>query len=147
MKKGFTLAELLAVIVILGLLALIAVPVVLNKIKSTKEDLYNNQIEMIKSGAISYVTSEITHLKSDSPFYTPVTNHTRVTITKTLSELQTYGFLDENILNPLCDGSDKYFSPLETKIEIIYDGREFSYEVSSTGNLRESCTAKIDRGN
>ena len=46
MKKGFTLAELLAVIVILGLLALIAVPVVLNKIKSTKEDLYNNQIEM-----------------------------------------------------------------------------------------------------
>lgn len=146
MKKGFTLVEMLAVIVVLGLLALIAIPTVLNKIKSTKEDLYDNQIEMIKSGATNYVTDQVSHLKSDSNFYTAITTHTATTFDISLNDLQLGGFLEKNISNPLCDGEDKYFSPTETKIKIKYDGKEFSYEVFSTSNLRESCTAKIDRG-
>lgn len=142
MRKGFTLAELLAVISILGLIALITIPNVLTKLKSSKEDLYNNQIEEIKAGAQSYITYEISHLKTSSPLYTPVTTHTSTTITVTLNDLQEAGMLDKNISNPLCDGSDKYFSPEETKIKIKYDGKEFEYEVFNDFDLRQSCTAK-----
>ena len=43
MKKGFTLVEVLAVITILGVLAVIIVPAVDKGIKSAKDDAYNKQ--------------------------------------------------------------------------------------------------------
>ena len=45
MKKGFTLVELLAVIVILALIALITAPVVLNVIESSRDKTYRRSIE------------------------------------------------------------------------------------------------------
>lgn len=145
-SKGFTLAELLAVISVLGLIAIITIPTVLNKVKSTKEDLYNNQIEMIKSGAISYVTNEISSLQADSLFYEAIMNHRSTSINISLNKLQQGGFLEENISNPLCDGDDKYFSPEETIVQIKYDGKEFYYEIlDRDGAVRESCTEKIVR--
>ena len=48
-KKGFTLVELLAVIIILGILALITTPLVLNTIESTR-------LGAAKTGATNYVT-------------------------------------------------------------------------------------------
>lgn len=49
-KKGFTLVELIGVIILLGVIALIAFPIVTNSIKSSKEKAYNAQInEIIES--------------------------------------------------------------------------------------------------
>lgn len=45
MKKGFTLVELLAVIVILALIALITAPVVLNVIESSRDKTYKRSID------------------------------------------------------------------------------------------------------
>lgn len=46
MKKGFTLVELLAVIVILAIIALIATPIILNIIKDSKEEANQRSVEM-----------------------------------------------------------------------------------------------------
>ncbi len=51
MKKGFTLVELLAVIVILGFVALLTIPAVRDSIKYASEEAYNANIEAIKKAA------------------------------------------------------------------------------------------------
>ena len=48
MKKGFTLVELLVVIVILGLLALVAYPSIIKIINDSKKEAYNSQIKVIE---------------------------------------------------------------------------------------------------
>ena len=49
MKKGFTLVEMLAVITLLGLLALVIIPASEAIIKNSKNDSYNIQIQNIKN--------------------------------------------------------------------------------------------------
>ena len=53
-KKGFTLVELLVVIAILAVIMLIATPIILNNINSSKEKSYNNQILSFKESAKRY---------------------------------------------------------------------------------------------
>ncbi len=149
-NKGFTLVELLAVIVILGLISLIAVPAVLNNIKTTKEDLYNTQIDLIKAGAVGYVTDSIAHSNVNQTISDMAKSHTPQTITISLSQLQAAGAIEADVMNPFCDGENKYFSPELTKIEIKYDGKDFEYDVyyETSGfdnkyeKLKTSCVAK-----
>lgn len=47
-QKGFTLVELLAVIIILGIIALIVVPIVNDTLKEQREKLYEKQINTIE---------------------------------------------------------------------------------------------------
>ena len=51
MKKGFTLAELLGVIIILGVIALITFPIVNRNIRESQEQLYATQLEEIELAA------------------------------------------------------------------------------------------------
>ena len=59
MKKGFTLVELLAVIVILALIALITIPVILNVVEKSKTKTYYRSIEAygkaIEKGIAEYI--------------------------------------------------------------------------------------------
>ncbi|MBR3229569.1 MAG: prepilin-type N-terminal cleavage/methylation domain-containing protein [Bacilli bacterium] len=48
MKKGFTLVELLVVLVIIGMLSLVVYPSIMGVIKSSREDAYNSQIKVIE---------------------------------------------------------------------------------------------------
>lgn len=140
-NKAFTLVELLAVIVILGLIALITVPTVLNKLKSTNEDLYKTQIKLIKAGAASYVADIVAHPNINPTISNIIVNGIAVDTKISLNDLQLAGAVEINVLNPLCDGDDKYFSPTQTEIILKYDGKEFSYEIDEK-SLRTSCSAK-----
>lgn len=53
-KKGFTLTEILCVIVILGLITTMVTTNVLSMTKKSNENMYCAKLEMIKSKAIEY---------------------------------------------------------------------------------------------
>jgi type IV pilus assembly protein PilA len=55
-KKGFTLVELLATIVIMGIIIAIAVPSYIHITQSTKEKAYESKKEYIEAKAISYAS-------------------------------------------------------------------------------------------
>ena len=57
-KNGFTLMELLAVIIILTLMGMIVVPIVENSINSGKDDLYIAQIDSVKASLKKYAIEE-----------------------------------------------------------------------------------------
>ena len=63
MKKGFTLIELIGVIVILGILALLAFPNILKMITETENKLSDSEKTIIYSGVDSYIIDN----KNDYP--------------------------------------------------------------------------------
>jgi len=58
MKRGFTLIEVLGVIVLLGVIALIAFPAIDNTIKESREKAYLENIRNIESVAMTYSVSQ-----------------------------------------------------------------------------------------
>lgn len=86
MKKGYTLVELLGVIVILGIIGLITVPVVQKTLMDSENSTCYEQIKLFEKAAKNYVSS--------NPYNE---NYSSVS----LDELIKKGFLDESQLeNP-----------------------------------------------
>ena len=53
-KRGFTLVEVLGVIVVIGLISFLIVPKVANTIFNSKEVAYKTQVETIENAARKY---------------------------------------------------------------------------------------------
>ena len=123
-KKGFTLVELLAVIVILSLILVIAVPSVNKYIKQSKEKAYNTQISTIIEAAQAYA--------STNPELLP--NRENISVKITLGQLKSSGLIKEEVKNP---NDDKYFDDALT-IEIKKKGETYTYDiVESTITTRD----------
>lgn len=58
-NKGFTLAELLGVIVILGLICLVAFPPILNSIKKSKNNISEATKQVIYGASNAYVNNHL----------------------------------------------------------------------------------------
>ena len=87
-KKGFTLVELLAVIVILAVIALIATPIVKDSIANSKNQALKETINSIERAAYNY------GYQNDIGYDT---NYKKLT----LDELISKGFLKGDIINPV----------------------------------------------
>ena len=59
MKKGFTLLELLAVIILLGVIAVIALPRVINVVDKTKKDAFKQTVVGVIKSAENYLADNI----------------------------------------------------------------------------------------
>ncbi len=86
-NKGFTLTEILAVIVIISLLTLLVTPTIINKLKTNKDKTEETQNKLLFEA-----TSEYTDANKDK--YPSVNNSTYCISINTLIE---NGFLNENI--------------------------------------------------
>lgn len=64
-KRGFTLVELLAVIVILGIIITIFVPSVINLINENSTKIYANKEKILKNAAEDYVISNSSFVLPD----------------------------------------------------------------------------------
>ena len=72
MKKGFTLVELLAVLVVIGLVAGITIPVVDKIMVSGRKKAHDEQVKMVEKRAEDYVNTHISIL-GDEDLYVSVT--------------------------------------------------------------------------
>lgn len=86
-KKGFTLVELLAVIAIMGILLIIAVPKLLGEIKTNKEQALENYKEIIISAARNYV----------------IDKNLKVPVSISITQLCDEEYLSCPIINPVDD--------------------------------------------
>ena len=59
MKKGFTLIELIAVLIIIGLVLLITIPVTKNMIESNKEEQYMSYVGLVEKALYTYADMQI----------------------------------------------------------------------------------------
>lgn len=88
-NKGFTLVELLAVIVILSLLTLLTSNAVTKILKDSKEDLSNTQFSAIKSAAEIWGSENINEL--------PAENECKYL---TLKDLKEFNLIGDSVKDP-----------------------------------------------
>jgi len=113
-KKGFTLIEVLAVIVLLGLIALITVPIIRKTMKDSKQKLYEEQLIQIETGLKNWASSNIFLLPEDND-----------SIKLSLGQLKQSGFAEKEIKNPK---NNKCFSN-ESILSITKYNNSYIYEV------------------
>lgn len=88
--KGYTLVELLAVLIILGVIIMISVPAITGVINSSKEKSYDEQVKILENAARTYMSENSTLLPDNGSSF-------NVTIDK----LKESGLIsDEEIKNP-----------------------------------------------
>lgn len=113
-NKGFTLVEILAVIIILGALVLIIVPNIDNMLDSSKNKGYNLQIQLMEDALKNW--------SAENAFKIPNVNGQSKTIT--LGELKLEGFIDVDVRNPKtgeCFANDIVLEVRMEKNNLIYE--------------------------
>lgn len=86
MKKGFTLSEVIGVLIIMAAIALIIIPIVDKELKEGKQEIYNDAIDSIKNSMSLYITDK--KIESNE------------SITVTLYQLKQAGLIDLDVKNP-----------------------------------------------
>jgi type IV pilus assembly protein PilA len=117
-KKGFTLVELLAVIVILGIILAIAIPNILNLINNSKEQAYESQKKFIIDAAKKYVMANQNLVFENN------------VATITLIDLKNEGLLPSTIKNP----RDGEFDD-DTVVIVTSSNGETAYDIATPDEL------------
>ena len=113
MKKGFTLVELLAVIIVIGLVAGITIPVIDKILVSGRNKAHNEQVKMVEKRAEDYVNMHIDIL-GEEDIYIPV------------DTLITGGYFDQDeLIDPLT--SKKMDGCVKVSYSSVYDKYTYTY--------------------
>lgn len=114
-RKGFTLIELLAVIAILAIISLIAIPAINKTTDSSRDKVYDAQIDNLKSGGKAWAAEHVAGL--------PAVGETKIL---TLRELKQGGYVDSDITNPK---TKQKFDDTCTKVIVSNVNGKLTYEV------------------
>lgn len=119
MKKGFTLVELLGVIVVLAIISMIAVPLIDRSINKSDEDLYNTQINQLVKAAKNY------YAEPENIDGLPQNDEDPVTVT--LEALQKGGYLPTEVANPK---TGEAFDSELSYVTVTKKGNHFEYKAT-----------------
>lgn len=110
-NKGFTLIELMAVIIILAVIGLIVFPTAIDSINNSKEKLYKEQVKRILDAADSWASNNDSKLSSNDGG----------AIIITIDQLQKAGLLKkEDVKNPL-NSSDNMSQDIVIYFDVEYN--------------------------
>lgn len=98
-NKGFTLVELLAVITLLGLIALITIPVVTNAMAKQKEKLYYDQLNQLIKAAQNWGTDN-TDILRELPGVCVDSNWVQISLSMLKNGSSDVTYLDKDFINP-----------------------------------------------
>jgi len=116
LKKGFTLVEVLAVVVLIGLLVVITVPSIKTIMNNAKEKSLERQIASIIESSKSWSIENVDKLPDNN-----------VPILVSLSELKEQGFLeDKEIINPV--NNKEITGCVEIKYDIDFNQYKYNYK-------------------
>lgn len=121
MKKGFTLVELLGVIILLGVIALVITPAVDKTIKKGKVEAFEKTKENILAGAQNWA--------SDNRMILPEKDNDFITIT--IKELKQEGYLDYELRNP------KTKKCISNNVELSVTRKSENFDYSFVGELED----------
>lgn len=108
-KNGFTLVELLAVLVILAIIFVISVPLMTEILDQSKNTLYKKQIDTILDGTYDYSLKYLNYL--------PENNNINYV---TLGELKYEGIVDYDLTNP--ETNERFLNDLVISISKVGTG-------------------------
>ena len=123
MKKGFTLVELIGVVIILALIALLAFPPILNSIRKTKSELSDASKEILYNAANLYVSENL----NDFP------KRNGNTFCVTLNTLSSKEYLPTKVYDSITGEEISQDSLIEIKVE----------NDSYTYNMNNECVEDI----
>ena len=126
MKKGFTLIEMLAVILVLGVVSLIIIPRVNNIIKNQKRNLYEKQVERIEEVAENWGAKHTDLLPDYGSIYIG------------LNELVTSGELKaSDLINPKTE--EEMVGCIEIKLDEAHNQYVFNFIDAMESNYNNEC--------
>ncbi len=120
-KKGFTLVELLGVLVVLSVILMIAFPLITTYINKSKQKAYDTQMGLIITGLKDYATDHKEVLPVNDTDY----------VTFTLGQLKALGIVNNSVVNPL-DGKEIDDS---MEFKIVKDGSKYTYQIVESSRL------------
>ena len=126
MKKGFTMIELIGVIVIMTLILLIAVPTINNVIKSSKEEKNQKSLKSIYMAAETYLLSNYEQYRS----LDIVGNSDYIYVMDLINEQ----YIDINDINPV---DNETFDNKDVVKVTRNEDNTFNYELISLKTLIE----------
>ncbi len=100
MKKGFTLIEILCVILIISIITTMAIGGVLNFTKNNKENLYCARIKALESAAIDYSKKFELDLKNSQVYYNGYPSLS-ITVADLIANKNITPDQDNQIINPI----------------------------------------------
>lgn len=113
--KGFTLVELLAVLVILGIIMTITTPIVIKSINNSAEKLYNEQIILLENASAKWLIEHTGEVDQSSTFEKCIS----------IEELKQGGYIPStDVINP------KTKEAMNGCVKITYDEnyKQFNYK-------------------
>ena len=142
-KSGFTLVELIAVLVILGLISLIAIPTVNESLKKYRDSLYNDVIKNIEQSAKNWGADNIGRLPNSTFDSTPMiypnidTEQEFSTLQIRVRDLQEAGYIGEELKNP--KANENFCNCAVVTIKKTTTG--YTYEIQDDENGLDLLTA------